>query len=160
MKCDTCGETDAPAHIVVGSNSVCLVCAVKAKKKGESVEKKIPSKTPLRFFIQYVCTVHNCGTTKLSQVDRHDMEGICKWEVRELPMWYKPKSFGGHNGDINRRYFMQDCDVRIKGIKRWNDLIKQIRANNRAKYRRENNGTTDRRREANRDRFENSRRNY
>lgn len=124
LKCSACGGTAASVFIILGDKSICTTCAAETKKSGD--ENKIESSVPTRFFTQYICKTHKCGTCKISQIGRHKMWN-CEIIEREIPHWHKPKTFGGHNGDINRRYFVTDVDVKIKLMKNWRDMIVILR---------------------------------
>ena len=51
----------------------------------------------------------------------------CEIDKRVIPHWHKPKTFGGYNGDINKRYYVSNYDVRMKLISRWNGYIKMFK---------------------------------
>ena len=51
----------------------------------------------------------------------------CDTYERVIPHWHKPKTFGGYNGDINRRYYVTKKDVLIKLLARWNRIRKDLR---------------------------------
>ena len=130
MKCSLCGSVDNVAYIVVGNQSICIKCK---DKKGEKVMERSKDSTPqTRFFTQYICKTHNCGTTNVNQISRHEMPE-CDIYEKVIPHWHKPKTFGGHGGDINRRYYVSSYDVRMKLIGRWNRYIKPFKMRMNAK---------------------------
>lgn len=156
MKCGTCGETSSPAFIAVGDACICHECAM--KHKGGDITKKVESSIPTQTFLQYVCKTHNCGTPKSSQYMKHDMAD-CEWIMRELPMWHEPKTFGGHNGDISRKFYVQECDIIARLEGEWNRLVVEIRRKYGLKnYQGGGNSGANRRSRSSRNRKENAKR--
>ena len=39
----------------------------------------------------------------------------------------KPKTYGGHNGDLSRIWFQRDLDIRDELVRRWKYMAKQLR---------------------------------
>ena len=124
MKCSSCGGTDSVAYMVIGNVSICMDCKKKHGEKLPESKKKDSGNT--RFFTQYVCRTHNCGTCNINQMARHIMDECDTYE-RVIPHWHKPRTFGGYNGDINRRYYVTRKDVLIKLLARWNRFRKDYR---------------------------------
>jgi len=123
LKCSVCDGKDEAAFIIIGDKSICVACVAKSKTSGETVKAEVST----QFFTQYICRVHNCGTCNPNQMNRHYIAGVCDVYTKSIPNWHKPKTFGGYNGDINRRYYTTPKDVHIKLMSRWKQTIKEIR---------------------------------
>lgn len=136
MKCSQCGGTNNKAYIILGSESICNDCASKTKG-GSTPSPKNDGADHTQYFTQYICKTHKCGTPNVNQLSKHLMSD-CQIYEKVLPMWHKPKTFGGHNGDISRKYFKSINDVIDILLRRWNVERKNARIAYRRykKYRR------------------------
>lgn len=99
LECETCGNTTSLFFIQIGNVSLCLSCG-KKKNKVAIVNKQKP-----REFYKYICITHNCSTYSIMNMNRHEMND-CEIESVITLGVEKPKTTGGHNGDIGRIWFL------------------------------------------------------
>ncbi len=98
--CSVCGNTTSSFFMVLGINSICSDC--KNKHKSKRIEKL--QKPPI--FIRYICKTHDCGTYGVTNMMfRHAMKS-CDIVTQQTLGIIRPATYGGHNGDIGRRYFL------------------------------------------------------
>ena len=100
LVCGVCGNTTSSFFMVVGIKSICMSCKSRHKSKHVSKFQKPP------VFTRYICKTHNCGTYNVTNMMfRHSMKS-CEIVVQQTLGIIRPATYGGHNGDIGRRYFL------------------------------------------------------
>jgi len=100
LVCSVCGNTTSSFFMVVGVESICINCKSRHKSKHVSKFQKPP------IFTRYICKTHNCGTYNVtSMMFRHVMKP-CIIVTQQTLGIIRPATFGGHNGDISRKYFL------------------------------------------------------
>ncbi len=104
MSCDVCGTSSTPFFIFVGDAAVCINCK---KSKNKNVKEKVENaKQRPPIFIRYICRTHKCSTYNLNQWRRH-VTPDCEIDEEQTLGVVKPKTVGGFNGDINKRYYLK-----------------------------------------------------
>lgn len=99
MVCKICEEPTSLFFIVVGNEMICTKC--KDNKKD-----KVAQLHPPRLFTRYICDTHKVKTYNVSNMMvRHYMKD-CVIRTQETLGIIYPKTEGGVNGDISRKYFL------------------------------------------------------
>lgn len=77
-----------------------------------------------RVFNRWTCVTHSCGSYNPSNLGRHEIPS-CEIVYTETVGVVKPKTWGGFNGDVSRKF-----------LKEWNDYNreKQIQENAMANW--------------------------
>ncbi len=100
LECGVCGNTTSSFFIVIGLNTICKLC--KSNKK----EKEIPKFQRPRTFTRWLCATHNCGTYSINLMMFKHLMKDCDIKQQETLGIVRPATYGGHNGDISRKFFL------------------------------------------------------
>lgn len=100
----------------------------------------------LPIFTRWRCLTHNCGSYNFNNLNRHETS-TCDIISEQTVGVIKPKTFGGYNGDLSRK-FLKDWNenLRLKQIEahqlqKWTDYrTKQIKRQFVFKYPRKYDG--------------------
>lgn len=110
MKCAVCKETDKESYITFGPFLICNECDEKPEKK--------PHFSIPRIFSRWVCKTHNCGSYNFNLVGKHEMDN-CDITREDTVGVVKPKTFGGRNGDLHRKWWKTENDIFVILNSRW-----------------------------------------
>lgn len=136
-KCHKCevdkdqGEKNA-YFLIEKDTYICRTClGLQESKHGQRQPHK-------QIWNRWVCNTHKCGSYNYNMLIRHETPW-CEIVDQETVGIVKPKSFGGHNGDLSRKwlkdwndYFTQAAR-RLAMVKRWNKYSRSKRNANRPK---------------------------
>lgn len=114
-KCSNCKETNKYWFIVIGDSTICNDC-------NDDLEKKIVHFSTPQLFLRWVCKIHKCGSYNFNNLIRHEMDN-CDIENEETVGIIKPKTFGGYNGDVSRKWWNTENDIFMILNRRWKDIL-------------------------------------
>ena len=121
MECTLCHLNNQQWYIHHEDDLICNECF----KLYKISKKKISQEGQPQFFTQWHCETHKCGSYKSKQFDRHYMLN-CIITTTDTEGYVTPKTYGGCNGDLHRKYFNQlkpEIDIIEE---RWIKKIKNI----------------------------------
>lgn len=101
--CKECRTTEANQYFGI-SGTTDMVCGSCFNKDDPIQTTPYVKKSHLRIFTRWRCITHNCGSYSMNNLIRHEME-TCEIVYEDTVGVVKPKTFGGHNGDVSREYF-------------------------------------------------------
>ena len=123
-KCSKC-ETDKPTgekksyFLVNGTSYICRTC-LGLQESNHGAKK--PHKP---IFPRWRCNVHKCGSYNFNMLIRHETPW-CEISTEHTVGVVKPKTFGGYNGDLSRKFlkdwndFYLQAARRVALVKHWN----------------------------------------
>ncbi len=57
-----------------------------------------------RIFSRWRCTEHDAGSYNFNNMHRHIIDDLCVIVIEDTVGVIKPKTFGGYNGDVSRKF--------------------------------------------------------
>ena len=130
MICTNCSETDKDWYMIVGDTAICNDC-------NEGSTEDVHSSTP-NIFLRWKCLTHACGSYNFNNLNRHEMHD-CKVIREETVGIVKPKTYGGHNGDVSRKWYKTEHDVFVILMRNWRDKIVNMKRHYNVPARRKRN---------------------
>ncbi len=134
-ECITCHETGKSQYYMKSKMQfVCSDCEDGDKKKVVSNRQHLP------MWPRWKCLTHDCGSYNFGSLGRHEMPW-CNIIKEHTIGIMKPKTFGGHNGDLGRNWFKDWHDynnrhhINKKIIQTWKEKQKLIGRKGRYAYR-------------------------
>ena len=147
-KCHKCevdkdqGEKNA-YFLIEKDTYICRTCL------GLQESKHGVKKPHKEIFSRWTCTTHKCGSYNYNMLLRHETPW-CKIGEQSTIGIVKPKTYGGYNGDLSRKFlkdwndFFTQAARRVALVKQWNRYSRTKRSKKHAnrsrrisKYKRE-----------------------